>query len=63
MDNLIYGEAYACYYKDEYLGIATYTDDPDIGDCFIKLEVYKSGRIREIAVMPDRWILFTEQEY
>ena len=63
MDALIYGQAYSCYFKDEYLGIATYTDDPSIGDCFLKLEVHKTGRLQEIAIMPDRWILSTEYDY
>jgi len=57
MDELIYGKQYLCYCKDEYLGMATFTDDPYIGNCFIKLEVNERGRIEEIAIIPDRWVL------
>lgn len=53
----IYGEEYLCYFKGEYIGMATFIDDPYIGDCFMKIEVNKNGRIEEIAIMPDRWIL------
>lgn len=57
MDELIYGKEYCCYWKDEYLGIATYTDDQLIGNCFLRLEVNKKGRLEEIFVVPDRWQL------
>ena len=53
----IYGEEYLCYFKGEYIAMATFIDDPYIGDCFMKIEVNKNGRIEEIAIMPDRWIL------
>ncbi|MEO8861311.1 MAG: hypothetical protein ABI358_07800 [Ginsengibacter sp.] len=54
---LIYGEEYLCYFKGEYIGMATFIDDPHIGDSFMKIEVNKNGRIEEIAIMPDRWAL------
>jgi hypothetical protein len=53
----IYGEDYLCYCRDEYIGIATFTDDPYIGDSFIIWEVHKTRGIEEIALMPDNWIL------
>jgi hypothetical protein len=56
-ETLIYGEEYLCYFKEEFIGRATFTDDPFIGDCFIKMEVNKNGRLEEIAIMPDRWAL------
>jgi hypothetical protein len=59
MKELLYGEEYLCYCKNEYIGTATFTDDASLGDSFIVWEVSKSGRIREIALMPDRWILKT----
>lgn len=58
MYGLIYGKEYRCYWKNEDLGIATYTNDEMIGDCFLRLEVNKKGRLEEIFIMPDRWILF-----
>ncbi|WP_202552339.1 hypothetical protein [Ginsengibacter hankyongi] len=57
MEELIYGNEYRCYWRDEYLGLATYTDDQSIGDCFLRLEVNKSGRLEEIFIVPDRWSL------
>lgn len=57
MDELIYGKEYRCYCKDEYLGLATYTNDQYIGDSFMRMEVNKQGRLEEIAIMPDRWAL------
>ena len=57
MDELIYGKEYRRYCKDEYPGIATFIDDHYIGDCFFRLEVNKRGRLEEIFIMPDRWIL------
>lgn len=63
MEEPIYGHDYLCYYNDEYLGIATYLDDPHIGESFIKLEVHQRGGLREIAIMPDKWIIFSGEEY
>ena len=56
MSELIYDEEYVCYFKNEYIGTATFTNDPYIGDSFILWEVNKSGRIREIALTPNTWI-------
>ncbi len=60
MEKLIYDREYFCFFKNEYLGSATFTDDPFIGDSFIKLEVHKNRGLQEIAIMPDRWILKAE---
>lgn len=62
MKKPIYDEEYLCYFKNEYIGTATFTDDPYIGDSFIMWEVSRSGRIREIALMPDNWILAAEAD-
>ncbi len=62
MQTPIYGEEYLCYLSSEYIGTATFTDDPYIGDCFIFWEVHKNRGIREIALIPDSWILKTEQD-
>ena len=35
-DLLIYGKEYHLWLNGKYLGIATYTDDPNIGDSFLK---------------------------
>jgi hypothetical protein len=62
MNDLIYGKEYLCYFREEYIGTATFTDDPFIGDSFIIWVVNKSGAINEIALQPDKWILKTEQD-
>jgi len=63
MSELIYNEEYLCYSKNEYIGTATFTNDPYIGDSFIMLEVSKTGRIREIALVPDTWISKKELKF
>ncbi len=63
MDILIYDEEYFCFYQDEYIGTATFTDDPAIGDSFIKLEVHEKRGLEEIIIMPDYWVMKMEQEY
>ena len=63
MEQLIYGEDYFCFYKDEYIGTATFTDDPYIGDSFMIMVVHKRRGLEEIAIMPDYWVLKEEQDY
>jgi hypothetical protein len=63
MQEPIYGEEYLCYFNNEYIGSATFTDDPYIGDSFIMWEVHVTQGLREIALMPDSWILKTQQEH
>ena len=62
MQQLSYGEEYFCFYQDEYIGIATFTDDPYIGDSFMILVVHKRRGLEEIAIMPDYWVLKSEQD-
>lgn len=59
MKELIYGAEYLCYFKNEYIGTATFMDDPYIGNSFIMWEVSKGGSIREIALTADSWVLKT----
>ncbi len=63
MDILIYDEEYFCFYNDEYIGTATFTDDPYIGDCFMKLEVHEKRGLEEIIIMPDYWVMRAEEDY
>lgn len=51
----VYNQDYFCFAKDQYIGIATFTADPYIGDSFMLLEVNRAGSISEVALMPDRW--------
>lgn len=50
-DLLIYGKEYHCWRDGEYIGIATHTDDPNIGDCFLK----EIGEDRAEVFIPDEW--------
>ncbi|MEO7961679.1 MAG: hypothetical protein ABIR19_09030 [Ginsengibacter sp.] len=62
MDELMYGAEYFCYFRGEFIGTATFTDDPCIGDTFLKMEVHASRGLEEIAIMPDEWKLRIEQD-
>ncbi|MDQ6761657.1 MAG: hypothetical protein M3015_03395 [Bacteroidota bacterium] len=62
MDTLIYGEEYFCFHVDEYLGTATFVDDPLIGESFAKMEVHEKRGLKEIIIMPDRWIMKVTQD-
>ena len=63
MDVLIYDAEYFCFYKDEYIGTATFTDDSCIGDSFIKLEVHEKRGLEEIIIMPDYWVMKEEGDF
>ena len=63
MEALIFGEEYFCYFKEEYIGIATFVDDQHIGECFTKLEVHKKRGLEEIVINPDYWVLTSRQSY
>jgi hypothetical protein len=63
MHEPIYGAEYLCYYNNEYIGSATYTEDPFIGDSFILWEVHKTQGLRQVAIMPDTWVLKSEQDH
>ncbi len=62
MEQPLYGETYMCFYKDQYIGIATYIDDPQIGDSFVKIELHKTRGLQEISIFPDRWLSFSGDE-
>lgn len=53
----IYGEDYLCFSGDEFIGVATFTDDPYIGDSFVRLVVHKRRGLEEEIIMPDTWVL------
>ncbi len=61
MDQLIYDEEYLCFFKDEFIGVATFTDDACIGGCFTKMHVHKKRGLEEIIIMPDSWVLKIEE--
>ncbi|CAN5702577.1 hypothetical protein BH11BAC3_BH11BAC3_36520 [soil metagenome] len=51
----VYNEDYCCYYNDEFIGIATYTNNQLIGDSFIRMVVNKTGVLEEEVLLPDFW--------
>lgn len=55
----IYSTDYLCYSNNEYIGIATFTDDPFIGDSFQLMVVHKNRGIQELTIMPDYWVKVT----
>ena len=57
MNKPIYGEDYLCFSGDEFIGIATFTDDPYIGDSFIRMVVHRKRGLEEEIIMPDTWVL------
>lgn len=58
----IYGGEYYCYHKDEFLGIATFTDDQYIGDSFIRMVIHKKRGLEEEVLIPDYWELLRNVE-
>lgn len=55
-DHLIYGKKYHCWLEGKYLGVATYTDDENIGDAFL---VEKEPK-RYDVYQPDEWEMVNE---
>ena len=53
----LYGHEYLCYAGEEFLGIATFSDDPFIGDSFIRYAVHKTYGIIQEVLIPDHWTL------
>jgi hypothetical protein len=56
----LHNQDYVCYSKNKYIGTATFTADPYLGDSFMLLEVNKAGSISEVAIMPDYWVACSE---
>lgn len=56
-DLLIYEKEYHCYLNGEYLGVATYTNDKNIGDAFISMSISDNGELIHEVYLPDEWEL------
>lgn len=52
-DLLIFEKDYHCWLDHEYIGIATYTDDPNIGPAFITMSVSSDGELIHEVLIPD----------
>lgn len=48
-----FNEQYHCFLNNEYLGIATYVDDPNIGPAFLSMIVEPDGTIVNEVYKPD----------
>ena len=57
LSKLIYGEDYICYAGKDFIGVATFIDDPYIGDSFVRVVVHKKRGIEEEIIIPDTWML------
>jgi hypothetical protein len=53
-DLLIYGKEYHLWRDGKYLGIATYADDPNIGEAFIKKIIEDGQQMNEVYIA-DEW--------
>jgi len=54
-DLLLYGKDYHVWRCGKYLGIATYTDDENIGDAFLELEKTSEGDECYQVLCGDEW--------
>ena len=54
-DFLIYGTQYKLKRNGEYLGIGTFTDDPNIGDSFLQAIVNDEGEEGFHVIVADEW--------
>jgi len=53
-DLLIYGKEYHIWREGKYLGVATWVDDPNIGEAFVKEIVEQGIKMKEVYVA-DQW--------
>lgn len=54
-DLLIYGKNYHLWRDEKYLGIATYVDDENIGDAFVRDGITKGGEVCTYVFIADEW--------
>ena len=53
INKLVYGEDYLCYSGKEFIGVATFVDDPYLGDSFMRVIVHKTRGLEEEILLPD----------
>ena len=56
-DIAIFEREYHCWKKGEYIGIATLTDDENVGPSFLSMSVSSNGELIHEVYMPDKFIL------
>jgi hypothetical protein len=58
--DLVYNAQYHIWLKGEYLGIATWIKDENVGDSFQRM-VMKDGLLVNDVFLPDRWELIVKR--
>lgn len=59
-DNLIYNKKYKLWRDGKYLGIATWTEDNEIGDSFQVGKLFHNKIFVKEVYIVDKWELITE---
>lgn len=54
---LIYGKEYHLWRDGIYLGTATYTEDENVGDAFLKSVLNQQGEVISEVYIADEWKL------
>lgn len=54
-DLRIYGKEYHCWREGKYIGKATWTDDENIGDSFIRMAINDTNELTHQVFIPDEW--------
>ena len=57
VDLKIYGKEYRCWKNGVYIGKATWTDDENIGDAFIRMAINNTDELAHQVLKPDEWEL------
>lgn len=55
MEELVYGKDYHLFLQGRYIGKATFTDDENNGDCFIRTIIDEKGELIYEVYRPDAW--------
>lgn len=55
-DEPIVGSDYKLWRNGKYLGIATFTDDPHNGLCFLRAVITELGQLAQEVYIADKWI-------
>jgi len=55
-DLQIYDKEYHCWREGEYIGKATWVEDENIGDAFIRMTINDTNELVHEVFIPDEWI-------
>lgn len=62
-DLLIYGKEYKLWREGKYLGKATWTEDNNIGDSFLKAVITTTGEMGYEVYWADEWEMTFEKDF